>query len=134
MFGLFKKQRLARPVPPPESIRTRESPSVWDVTLGLVARLPGHLPAGDFFYQVIAIRDGVESPPQITPAAAHIDGSAISLTIQRGGEWDEPAPDRYRILRENKVIAEVVAAKQGLFTDYLDVGEDLLEKNSEDDG
>lgn len=131
MFGFGKREKSIRPVPPPEDIRVRESPSIWAVNLGTVTRFPGHLPEGEFFYQAIAIRDGVESPPQIAHARTHVNGSAMALTITKGGDFREPPPDKYRILRENKVIAEV-AASQELFTDYLDVGEDL--RNESDNG
>lgn len=126
MFKFGRKNDPPKPVPPPEEVRTRESPSVWAVTLGQVFRTPGNLPTGDYVYQVVAIRDGLRSSPKIARAATHVDGSAVSLTIVRGGDYSERSPDSYVIMRENKEIAEIQAAPD-LHTDFLDTGEDLKE-------
>lgn len=130
--GWFSKKPAPKVFPQPEEIKTTVSPSVWAVQLGLVGRIPGSLPEGEYIYQVISVFDGGESGSQITyPVRTHMDGSAVILHIQRGGAYDAPRPLRYRILRESKVIAEINASTDGeydLFTDYLDMGEDLKDE------
>jgi hypothetical protein len=127
--GWFSKKPAPKKVfPRPADVKTKVSPDVWAVSLGLVARIPGSLPEGNFIYQVVSVFDGGESSPFVTfPVTTHIEGSAVVITVQRGRG---PRPLKYRILRENKMIAEIDASEgeHELFTDYLDTGEDLKDE------